>query len=270
MPKHKFISILIVFALFSSSSSFVRASEQLSSKVMLDPELKLASGIEQNYLVELYTSEGCSSCPPADRWLSALKTSKKLWGKVIPLAFHVDYWDYIGWKDKFADNEYSERQRRYAREYSESTVYTPGIKLNGTPWLSWRGVELDAQKLDSDQVGELHLSAENGRFSATFEPLAESASMPLKLNVAVLGMGMSTSVKRGENRGRTLTHDFIVLAFEEFANKGQALQWQGNLPKPRFKAPEYALVAWVSGVASQTPIQSIGGFVSAKTLANES
>ena len=85
-------------------------------------------------LVELYTSEGCSSCPPADRWLSSLKDDEGLWKEFVPLAFHVDYWDYIGWEDRFADKQYSQRQRRYAHEFSEPTVYTPvyvGPGMNG-------------------------------------------------------------------------------------------------------------------------------------------
>ena len=72
------------------------------------------SGAERVNLVELYTSEGCSSCPPADRWLSGLRRNRGLWQQVVPLAFHVDYWDNLGWRDQFADASWSERQRQYA------------------------------------------------------------------------------------------------------------------------------------------------------------
>ena len=89
------------------------------------------SGEHKVSLLELYTSEGCSSCPPADRWLSDLKNHHQLWKNVVPVAFHVDYWDYIGWQDRFADGRYSQRQRDFAREQSLTTVYTPGFILNG-------------------------------------------------------------------------------------------------------------------------------------------
>ena len=82
-------------------------------------------------VLELYTSEGCSSCPPADRWLSGLKQDDRLWREIIPIAFHVDYWNYIGWQDRFSSPVYSERQRHYARNKGLSTVYTPGFLLNG-------------------------------------------------------------------------------------------------------------------------------------------
>ena len=99
--------------------------------------LSLQSPINQVGLLELYTSEGCSSCPPADRWLSSLKDNPKLWKELVPVAFHVDYWDYIGWPDKFASSAYSKRQQRYARQQTINAVYTPGFVYNGAEWRQW-------------------------------------------------------------------------------------------------------------------------------------
>lgn len=93
---------------------------------------------ERVALLELYTSEGCSSCPPADRWLSELKTNNELWTRVVPVAFHVDYWDYLGWPDRFAAASFSNRQREYALQGAVSTVYTPGLIYNGSEWRDWR------------------------------------------------------------------------------------------------------------------------------------
>src|SRR5271154_4189044 len=76
-------------------------------------------------LLELYTSEGCSSCPPAETWLSGLKDAPGLWSNFVPLAFHVDYWDYLGWKDKWANQQFSERQRDYASLWAAKNIYTP-------------------------------------------------------------------------------------------------------------------------------------------------
>ena len=90
----------------------------LTVQTLSAENFKFESTSQQTALLELYTSEGCSSCPPADRWLSKLKNEEGLWTRFIPVALHVDYWDYIGWKDRFASPEYSNRQRKYAKEQS--------------------------------------------------------------------------------------------------------------------------------------------------------
>ena len=83
----------------------------------------------QSALLELYTSEGCSSCPPAENWLSRLKTSPRLWREFVPVAFHVDYWDYLGWRDPWGAKEFSNRQRAYAKTWGSETIYTPELRL---------------------------------------------------------------------------------------------------------------------------------------------
>ncbi len=215
-----------------------------------------SSSKEPTALVELYTSEGCSSCPPADRWLSSLKSDEGLWTKFVPLAFHVDYWDYIGWPDRFADNKYSQRQRRYAHEFSEPTVYTPGVRWAGYEWRSWRRGGLPNQTPQkSAEVLSFTLS-ENGRFTANY-PADQGAA---RLNVAVLGSDLKTQVKRGENRGETLEHDFVVLNHKVF-NVAENGQWQGTVDKPSVLAPQYSLAVWVSKDDSQTPLQATGGYL---------
>src|SRR4051812_33062365 len=85
------------------------------------------SGPEQTTLLELYTSEGCSSCPPAEKWLSHLKESPGLWKDFVPVAFHVDYWDRLGWRDLLADRGFSDRQLAYAESWHSENVYTPAF-----------------------------------------------------------------------------------------------------------------------------------------------
>src|SRR5438045_4524925 len=92
--------------------------------------------------VELYTSEGCSSCPPADRWLSSIGRTFPP-ERVVPLALHVDYWDYIGWKDPFARREFSQRQRRLSQLQRRALVYTPQVLVQGTDFRQWGSVEFD-------------------------------------------------------------------------------------------------------------------------------
>src|SRR5581483_3259392 len=94
----------------------------------------LRSGDSQASLIELFSSEGCSSCPPAEEWLSGLQTSNGLWKEFVPVSFHVDYWDYLGWKDKWASPEFTRRQRSYASLFNSDSVYTPEFVLNGREW----------------------------------------------------------------------------------------------------------------------------------------
>jgi len=222
---------------------------------------RFESGEQQVQLLELYTSEGCSSCPPADRWLSSLKNEDALWKEIIPVAFHVDYWDYIGWRDRFASREYSQRQRRYAAENSEPTVYTPGVRFNGEEWRSWRNSS-SGRPQQSGQVafaGNLTIDiSPEGSFTATFDDQLESS--PPLLNIAVLGMGLSSQVKRGENKGRELKHDFVALELARFSTNDSG-NWSGKLPVPKIKANRYALAIWVSSGSELRPLQATGGLL---------
>src|SRR3954471_14035949 len=94
-------------------------------------EIVFESKPAQTHLIELFTSEGCSSCPPAEAWLSKLKSDPGLWKAFVPLAFHVDYWDRLGWRDPFASKEWTARQYRYAANWKGESVYTPGFVLDG-------------------------------------------------------------------------------------------------------------------------------------------
>ena len=87
-------------------------------------ETRFESGPQQTVLVELYTSEGCSSCPPAEAWMSRLQGDPGLWKKFVPIAFHVDYWDRLGWRDRFSSRNWTERQSRYAALWQSESVYT--------------------------------------------------------------------------------------------------------------------------------------------------
>src|SRR5271170_3697451 len=87
------------------------------------------SGTEAPHLVELFSSEGCSSCPPADRWLSSLRQNESLWKSFVPLEFHVDYWNQLGWVDRNSKSAFTQRQRQYAQSWNRDTVYTPGVVL---------------------------------------------------------------------------------------------------------------------------------------------
>lgn len=219
--------------------------------------IELNSGKKQTTLLELYTSEGCSSCPPADRWLSGLVDDPKLWKEFIPLAFHVDYWDYIGWKDPFASPDHSYRQRRYHQELGISSVYTPGFVSNGREWQRWFGFKQIERS--NKTRGELKVSILDGLLKAEYSG-KEAASSPLKLNVAILGFGLETEIKAGENAGRILNHDFVVLGQD--SQKSFTGQWAMPLPSvQKHNTTRRGIAVWLSPINRQKPIQSVGGWL---------
>ncbi|MCP4411079.1 MAG: DUF1223 domain-containing protein [Gammaproteobacteria bacterium] len=220
--------------------------------------IHLQSGDQKNTLIELYTSQGCSSCPPAERWLGKLQDDPRLWSQLIPVAFHVDYWDYIGWKDQFARPEFSQRQQRYQNESSIKTVYTPGFVINGKEWRSWFGLRKIPHK--KERSGVLTIDLNGDKLDAHYDPGSMVGKKRiLDLNVAIVGIGLKANVTRGENFGKELSQDFVAL--DLVSRSSRVKHW--NFKMPKVAVPDggrLALVAWVSDAASLSPIQSVGGW----------
>jgi hypothetical protein len=223
------------------------------------PSWIFTSAKNQTILLELFTSEGCSSCPPADRWLSRWKHDARLWKKVVPLAFHVDYWNYLGWTDRFAKPAYSSRQRRYADKGYAASVYTPGIFTDGREWRGWfRNPQLKLKS--SPSVGTLRVTADPRNLSALFDPV-QPMDKSLVLNVAVIGFDIHSAIAGGENRGKVLNHDFVVLDWRVLQEKS-AHRWQTSLHDLDLSQPyARALAVWVTSADDPTPIQATGGWL---------
>ncbi|MEM9254322.1 MAG: DUF1223 domain-containing protein [Pseudomonadota bacterium] len=213
--------------------------------------VELVSTEQRTQLIELYTSEGCSSCPPADRWLSEFRQDPQLWVGIIPVALHVDYWDYIGWKDPFADGRFSQRQREYVAQGFVSGVYTPGFIVNGREWRGWF-VSRGKPPRNVSDAGVLRLDTRQQVFDASY-----SKGGADRLHIVWLGFDVPSTVTAGENRGRSLSHDFIVLAHRSYAGDGT---WQGALPPKPASKNRLALAAWVSRGDSPVPLQAVGGW----------
>ena len=222
------------------------------------------SSAQRTAVVELYTSEGCSSCPPADRWFSSLKSEAGLFRDFIPVAFHVDYWDDSGWKDRFASAAYSGRQTRYAQSGSVSQVYTPGVVLRGREWRSW-SAGAAALHSDGDRVGPLELALDGyGHVTLRWWPTAAPGSRLLG-TVVLLGSDLTTVVKRGENAGRELHHDFVVLGYSTGVLLRENDHYRVTLavPSSANAAPRYAIAGWVSSDTGLAPQQAVGGWLAA-------
>ncbi|MBA2744203.1 MAG: DUF1223 domain-containing protein [Chthoniobacterales bacterium] len=218
--------------------------------------LELESKATKAHLLELYTSEGCSSCPPAEAWLSKLKDDPRLWQDFVPLAFHVDYWDRLGWRDPFASKAWTARQYEYSARWRSGSVYTPGFVLDGHEWRN-----SGAPSASSESPGVLTLSVVNGdAVSVVFKP-ASGDSRPLDLHVARLGFGLNINVKAGENSGRKLLHDFVVLSLETAKMTSEKGEVRLPAASPQAGDARTAIAAWVTEPGALEPIQAVGGWV---------
>ena len=221
------------------------------------------SSERQTALLELYTSEGCSSCPPAEAWMSKLKTAPGLWSEFVPVAFHVDYWNNLGWRDKLSSESYSERQRSYAQVWSAENIYTPEFVLNGKEWRNWLGFR-GAPSASATKPGVLQVSSDDGKhWQANFIP-AEKGAADYEVTAALLVSELSTDVKAGENSGRRLDHDFAALSLITRPLTSQTNGLQGKFiidASPKGITGRLALAVWVTRSGKLEPLQAAGGWL---------
>ncbi len=210
------------------------------------------SGPRTAALVELYTSEGCDSCPPADRWLSRYVPAGAI-GETIALAFHVDYWDRLGWKDRFASPAYTERQYDTMRMNGERFVYTPQVLLGGHAFNDWRSgspsrsiAEINMRPARAQIAIDATVNGSDVAIVAQTKLDKPSDARRASLAVALVDNGLVSDVKAGENAGARLAHDHVVRQFASgFALSGggarAAVDWR--LPNEAGRSP--AIVAFV-------------------------
>jgi hypothetical protein len=173
------------------------------------------SGIATAALFELYTSEGCNTCPPADDWLAGLARRGFGLDRVVPLALHVDYWDRLGWRDRFSQKQFTNRQHEFARLSSARSVYTPEIVLNGREYRHWRFANFGPEIVRINDVparADIHLRLDSSAktFKVTGTASLKQRSSPAGLYLALYENNLSSEVTAGENRGRVLHHEFVV------------------------------------------------------------
>jgi len=181
-------------------------------------QCEAVSGRQTTALVELYTSEGCNSCPPADRWLSTLTP-----GKVVPLSLHVDYWDYIGWKDPYAKREFSLRQRKLSLLQRMALVYTPQVLLQGRDFREWGtpAFEREVERINArPAAARIRLAIDDLKkqgmtVEAEAQLLDQSQAKDAALFIAAYENRLQSKVTAGENRGELLRHDYVVLEWLE-------------------------------------------------------
>jgi len=248
----RFRSVFITWALFTALALTVQAGD-----------IVFKNSRANATLLELYSSEGCSSCPPAEAWVSELKNSPGLFTEIFPVVFHVDYWDGLGWRDKFAKAVYTRRQRNYAATLGQDSVYTPEFVAGGREWRAWFDGDRQPHS-NTPTTGALSLQVRpDGRqVIGSYIPGSPATGLSsYTLNVALLGTNIRSNVRGGENGGRQLLHDFVVLDFTSapLAKDRNFQSGPVNL-KPSTDDRPGALVAWVSSSYGKV-VQVAGGFL---------
>ncbi len=227
-------------------------------------KLTVVSSQQQTAVVELYTSEGCSSCPPADQWLEALIRVPRDELDVLALAFHVDYWDYLGWKDRFGSPRHTSRQRQLGVNNNQRSIYTPEFFVDGAEARGTRKViekirssnnkqariqlKLSVSKTDDALQLELH--------STNPEALSEALSSTLHSRFIVYESQLATDVKRGENSGELLQHQQVVRHMSSARALEDSSFYSINI-NPEWRLENIGVAALVTTAGNETYLQAI-------------
>ncbi|HEY2816865.1 MAG TPA: DUF1223 domain-containing protein [Casimicrobiaceae bacterium] len=223
---------------------------------------RVASGVNTTPLIELYTSEGCDSCPPADRWLASHFVRGVNANAPVALAFHVDYWDRLGWTDRFASRAYTERQYAAMHANGKTFVVTPQILLQGHE-LSASGRTMPQPALDkvarepAAASIELTAASDGKEFAATAVSRVGDAAVRAKstVSIAYVDSGLVSEVKAGENKGARLTHDHVVRALKSASLAAEPFSTRFTVPSEPGVSP--TLVAFVQNAATGDILQAV-------------
>lgn len=223
----------------------------------------MTSAPNKTPFIELYTSEGCDSCPPADRWLSAnfARDSGVDANKAIAVAFHVDYWDRLGWTDRFASHAYTERQYAAMQANGKTFVVTPQILLQGHEFPGNRSKPKRAldDVAQEPAAATIELTATNSgnevAISASTQIKDAATRAKTALAIAYVDSGLVSDVKAGENKGARLTHDHVVRALKSAPPGSDSLRATFAVPAERGVAP--TVVAFVQNIATNDVLQAV-------------
>ncbi|BCE02372.1 DUF1223 domain-containing protein [Marinicellulosiphila megalodicopiae] len=212
------------------------------------------SGTQKTQLLQLFTSEGCSSCPLADKWLSTQKSNPELFKSFIPMAFHVDYWDRLGWKDTYSQSKFTDRQRLLKSQGLIKSVYTPGIIFEDKEFRQW--FKGNGTITTTNQAAKkLMATIENDVLIVNYD----SDQTDLVVNIAYLKMNEVVDINRGENSGKQLKHDFVVLEMMQVRYKKNTPIILDFLTEGKNK--DTALSIWITKDNRLENLQAVGGYL---------
>jgi len=222
-----------------------------------------AGNVQRVALLEFYTSEGCNSCPPTDHWVSSLPQPQFVPQRLVVLAFHVDYWNYLGWPDRFSQRRFTERQQSLVRMNGLRTAYTPQLVLNGRDFRDTDGIEKQVTLINA-QAPSVNLTLRADRKDSMLKtcvsvnPATPSAPEPMELYVALYENNLASQVQAGENRGKRLLHDYVVRVLigpvAATAAKATHHEWQIPLAAD-WKIADLGLAAFVQSVRTGEVLQ---------------
>lgn len=213
---------------------------------------------ERNTMLELYSSESCSSCPPADIWVTGLMKDARVFKTLFPVVFHVDYWNHLSWKDSLSSELMTKRQIDLSQQWEKSSVYTPAFIVNGEEWRKrGSGTLPETTKHSRYELRMVDNSDLNLRIDINS---GKGQSEKLILRVALLGFGIETNVTDGENSGHKLVHNFAVLDWD-WKNAETGNKMVIKFKKPVLKYTKLAAVAWLEKAGNPVPIQVTGGYL---------
>lgn len=226
---------------------------------------RAVSGAHAAALVELYTSQGCSSCPPAERWLGALNGGRR----VVALALHVDYWDHLGWKDLYAQRAFAQRQRRLARAAGVTFVYTPQVLLQGRNFRDWATAAFERA------VARINATPARATLRLELGPVRGGAAEVLvraelvgrgrrpgaaALYLATYQSGLSDWIRAGENRGRHLRESYVLREWFGpigFAGAAQLRVQRRVAVPPGARPGRWGVAAFVQGLRDARVLQAL-------------
>lgn len=241
----------------------VTALMLLNTSASLAATCNANSGAQRVALLELYTSEGCDSCPPADRWTSALPTRGFSTDRVLTLAYHVDYWNYIGWTDPFSQARFTERQRFVNARNRNRTIYTPQLMLDGKDYRQGLSISDFQQRITAanrDKPGAditLSMNATQGSIETSAKVTLHRQDAAAAVFLALYENKLSNQVSAGENRGKRLEHDFVVRELAgPFATNTPAIKHQFRVA-PGWKTRDLTVSAFVQTSASGEVLQAV-------------
>ena len=227
---------------------------------------RAASSPQTLPLVELYTSEGCDSCPPADRWLSKRFPAADTHGRALAIAFHVDYWDRLGWADRFASAANTERQYAAMRANAATFVYTPQVLLQGHDLRDWAGSDAAVERATraparASIAVDATITGDTVVVDVDANVADAAARGDAQVFVAYADSGLQSDVRAGENRGKRLQHDHVVRALQA-ADTGSGGQGRTRarfeFRKPREAGVAPTLVAFVQRRSNGDVLQAVG------------
>jgi hypothetical protein len=262
----KTVLSLIALALFSFSLNLLAQDVQAVKSHSYSNDVKTVKSPQHRAaMLELYTSEGCSSCPPAEVFLSELKNMGISDKQLIPLAFHVTYWDYIGWKDRFAKKQFDDRQRDQANKSKQTTVYTPQFVLSGRDFRQFSSFSNDVnslvlQKSSVDLVLTATIDIDTLQLNLKTD-ISKSTVKEVGFYFAVIENDLSSLVDDGENEGKVLHHDYVVrqLSGPYFQSKSENQLEKAHtiVLKPEWKRQDLSIIAFAENRQTGEILQAV-------------